>query len=274
MGDPLFTLHEPARGETAVVVEVPHAGLLVPPEHMRALLAPVRSLGRDADLYVDELYAEATLEGASVLVAHASRYVIDLNRGEHDVDGESVAGAPAGRMPRGLIWRLTTDGERAVSAPLPREELEGRLATIYHPYHRALAGALERKVARFGHAVLLAAHSMPSVGRFAHGDEGARRADVVPGSRGRTSADAGFIDLVDAHARAAGWSVAHDNPYKGGFTTQHYGRPAQGVHAVQVELARRLYMDEPSLCKLPGRFEAVRTWCRALVAKLGKTELG
>jgi len=94
------------------------------------------------------------------------------------------------------------------------------------------------------------------------------RADVVPGTRGRTSASATFIDCVDAQARAAGLSVAHDDPYQGGYTTQHYGRPDLKVHVVQVELARRLYMDEPTLSKHLG-FERMRNWCTGLTKSLG-----
>jgi N-formylglutamate amidohydrolase len=144
--------------------------------------------------------------------------------------------------------------------------------------------------------VLLAAHSMPSVertgvregppsgprsrnGHSLAGGDGARRAeeprpraDVVPGTRGRKSADARFIDAVEQHAAARGWTVRHDDPYAGGFTTQHYGRPAAGIHAVQVELARRLYLDESSL-RPNDNFARARAWCRELVARLGKVAL-
>jgi N-formylglutamate amidohydrolase len=92
---------------------------------------------------------------------------------------------------------------------------------------------------------------------------------VVPGTRGRRSAAPRFIDFVEEHARRHGWSVRHDDPYAGGFTTQHYGRPEQGVHVVQVELARRLYLDEATLRPGPD-FARVRRWCRELVAELGR----
>ena len=273
MTDAMFTVHEPERDETALIVEIPHAGVHVPPRYLADLLASGRALGRDADLYVDELYASAHHEGATVLAARTSRYVVDLNRAETDIDPQAVDGTSDGHSPRGLIWRLTTEGDRALLRPLTREAFEARLDAIYRPYHTALARLIERKKARFGYAVVLAAHSMPSIGRVAHGDVGSTRADVVPGTRGRTSADRRLIDAVEAHARAAGYSVAHDEPYKGGFTTQHYGRPAFGVHVVQVEVARRLYMDETTLQHRPGRFQALSTWCRQLVAKLGQTAL-
>jgi N-formylglutamate amidohydrolase len=269
--EPFFTLIEPTAASSPVVVEAPHAGLLVPPACLARIHSPARSLGRDADLFIDALYQDAPAEGATLLVSRVSRYVVDLNRAESDVDAECVEGAPAQpRTARGLVWRLSSDGAAVLDRPLTRAELEERMSTIYRPYHAALAAALEKKRARFGYAVLLAAHSMPSVGRSAHGDRDTVRADVVPGTRGRTSAAAPLIDAVDAHARAEGWTVRHDEPYKGGYATQHYGRPEGGMHAVQVELARRLYMDENTLRPAAG-FDRARAWCRGLVAKLGKT---
>ena len=288
-----FTLTEPERAETPVLVEVPHAGLQVPPHILAQIVAPACALARDADLYVDRLYADAPSEGATLLVAHVSRFAVDLNRGEADVDSETLEGGPAQpRAPRGLVWRLASDGSRVIARPLTRAQLDTRLDEIYRPYHRALRAVIDRKVARFGFAIVLAAHSMPSMSGASERDGasapspgsdpsagstprglhlGVPRADVVPGSRGRTSAHPRVIDTVDTHARAQGWTVAHDDPYRGGFTTQHYGRPATAVHAVQVELARRLYMDEASLLPHSARFEAVRGWCRGLVAKLGQT---
>jgi N-formylglutamate amidohydrolase len=267
-----FSIIEPSAEETPVIVEVPHAGLWVDGPALATLAAPARSIGRDADLFVDELYAEAPTRGATLIVAHVSRYVVDLNRSEKDVDVEAVEGAPPGaRATRGIVWRLTSDGARVLDAPLPRHELDRRLETYYRPYHRAIEAAIAAKRARFGYAVVVAAHSMPSIGRAAHGDANARRADVVPGTRGRTSAATPFIDAIDAHARACGFTVAHDDPYQGGFTTQHYGRPEEGAHVVQVELARRLYMDEKTLQKTAD-FGRVRAFCTELVTCVGRAK--
>lgn len=266
-----FTVYEPARAEeeTPLLVEIPHAGLWVDGPTLARLAAPARSIGRDADLYVDELYADAPSFGATLIAAHVSRYVCDLNRSEADVDAESVEGSPPhARATRGIVWRLTSDGARVLDAPMPRAELDRRLDAYYRPYHLAITEVLERKRARFGFAVILAAHSMPSVGRAGHGDPQAVRADVVPGTRGRTSAAAKLIDVVDAHARSAKLTVAHDDPYQGGYTTQHYGRPDRDVHVVQVELARRLYMVEKDLAK-SGSFDKMRSWCGQLAKKLG-----
>jgi N-formylglutamate amidohydrolase len=271
-----FDRLDPTGPETPVIVEVPHAGLEIAAPFLEPVAAPARAIARDADLYVDALYEGATAEGATVLVARASRYVIDLNRAESDIDADVVEGGRSDvRLHHGLVWRTTSDGERALTRRLSQAELDERLQTVWRPYHRELADLVEKKKQRFGLAVILAAHSMPSSergsrnpgsGRDAH--DGERRADVVPGTRGRRSAAPELIDAVEAHARRAGWSVRHDDPYAGGYTTQHYGRPGEAVHAVQVELARRLYLDEGSLRPL-RTFDAVQTWCRSLVALLG-----
>jgi N-formylglutamate amidohydrolase len=273
MGAP-FEVLEPTGTETPVVVEIPHAGLELPGPFLEPLTAPARAIGRDADLYVDALYGDAPAEGATVLVCRMSRYAVDVNRAETDVDGEVVEGARGDvALHHGLVWRTTSEGETALARKLTRPELEERLELVWRPYHRMLATLVEQKRARFGVAVVLAAHSMPSVERGRDRGRDAPqprpRADVVPGTRGRRSAAPGLIDAVEQHAIARGWTVRHDDPYAGGFTTQHYGRPADGVHVVQVELARRLYLDEATL--RPGNgFADVRTWCRELVGKLGR----
>jgi N-formylglutamate amidohydrolase len=276
-----FEVIEPRSGESAVVVEVPHAGLWIDPESLAFVLAPARSIARDADLYVDELFRDAPGEGATLLAARTSRLVVDLNRSEGDVDGEAVEGAGRARSPRGLVWRLTTDGDPILAAPLPRLELERRLDVVYRPYHRTLDALLQRKRDRFGHVVLLCAHSMPSQPRpLPSPSNGARqaaplnlfRADLVPGTQGRTSAAGPVIDRVDAHGKAFGFTIRHDDPYRGGFSTAHYGRPAQGVHAIQIEIARRRYMDESTMRIDAQGFRAVREFARTLAARLAFAE--
>jgi N-formylglutamate deformylase len=268
-----FDLHEPSGPETPLVVEVPHAGLVVDAASSWTLAAPVRALAQDADLYVDELYADAPKHGATLIAAQLSRYVCDLNRSETDVDPIAVEGAPAGRAPHGPVWRSTTHGQPALYAPLPPAELNRRLESIYRPYHRALGEALARKKQRFGFAILLCGHSMPSTGRLASGAPGAVRADVVPGSRGGTTTSARVLQTIDATAEAWGFSVRHDDPYRGGYSTGHYGRPDRRLHAVQVELSRRLYMDEDGLKKKPSNFERCKDFCSSLVARLAELDL-
>lgn len=244
------------------------------PMSLASLAAPARSLGADADLYADQLFADAPDEGAHLLVSNTSRYVCDLNRAEGDVDSLAVEGGTARNSPHGLVWRTTTEGRPALTGPLSRAEYERRLELYHRPYHRALADLLEERRKAHGFAILLCGHTMPSRGRDGHDDAGTERADVVPGSRGRTSAAPAVIDLVDRLGREAGFRVVHDEPYRGGFSTGNYGRPNERVHAIQIELARRLYMNERTLAPIPERLATLRAFCRNVIGALGRLELG
>jgi N-formylglutamate amidohydrolase len=157
--------------------------------------------------------------------------------------------------------------------PLGHAELDARLERYYAPYHAALQQQIKRLSDRFGYVILLAAHSMPSLGRSTHRDPGSQRADIVPGTCGRTSADPRVIDLVDAHFRGAGLRVRHDDPYKGGYTTSHYGRPAERCHAIQIELNRALYVDEQSFRIKQPAFDELQRLLDALLVKLAALEL-
>lgn len=270
---PPFEVLRPRGDVSPVIVEVPHASLVLDPETMAFSIAPIRSIARDADLYVDLLVRDLIDVGVTVLVARRSRYVVDLNRDAADFDALAVDGGPHAKSPRGVVWRLTTENEPALFAPLTRGELERRLATVHTPYHATLRALCDETRERFGRAVLFCAHSMPSSGRRGHVDVGDGRADVVPGTRGRTTAGAAFIDLVDEVCAEHAYSVKHDDPYRGGYATTHYGRPAEGVHAIQIELARRVYMQEDTLLLDPeGAGRAKRLW-RALVTRAAKLAL-
>jgi N-formylglutamate amidohydrolase len=270
-----FILKLASRDPIPVLVEVPHAGVIVPDAVQDELAAPEDALLRDADIYVDELYEHVPSLGAALLCSRVSRYVVDLNRAQDDVDSATVSDhpAPVGAQPRGVVWRATTDGRPVLRRPLTFSALRKRLGRYYVPYHEALRQTLEGLRARFGFAILVAGHSMPSRGRSLHIDAGVRRADVVPGTQGRTTADARVIDLVDAHFRAAGLSVRHDDPYKGGFATTHYGRPERAMHAIQIELNRALYVDEDTFTRRIGDFERLQGVLDALIGKLGQLDL-
>ncbi len=121
-----------------------------------------------------------------------------------------------------------------------------------------------------GHVVIVAAHSMPSTGRRVFGGRHVRRADVVPGTRGRSTADGRIIDLIDRHFRDAGLSVKHDDPYRGGWTTSSYGAPRRGQHAVQIELNRALYVDERTSEIKKSEFARLQQVLDHLLRKLGE----
>jgi N-formylglutamate amidohydrolase len=270
-----FELTVPEQDRVPVLVEVPHAGLAIPESVRGEVVVPLDAVQRDADIYVDLLYEGAPSKGASMLVSRVSRYVVDLNRAPDDVDAETVPDhpAPRGIQPRGVVWRTTTDGRPVLRRPLSYGQLFTRLEQFHTPYHDALRAELQRIRSTCGYAILLAAHSMPSVGRVGHSDPGSRRADVVPGTRGRSTADGRLIDLVDTHFREAGLSVAHDDPYRGGWTTGHYGRPEQGWHSVQIEVNRALYVHEATGEPKRGDFEHLQRVLTELVQRVGALDL-
>ena len=210
-------------------------------------------------------------------MSRVSRYVVDLNRGPDDVDSAAVPRHPRGRhIPaRGVVWRARTDGTPLLRAPLTVEQFSRRLELFYNPYHQALRDVAAQILQEHGRVLVLAAHSMPSSGRRTIGGGKLRRADVVPGTRGRSTADGRIIDLIDAHFREAGLTVKHDDPYRGGWTTSSYGAPKRGQHAVQIELNRALYVDERTseiktrrLRAAPSRARAARGEARQAVAGL------
>lgn len=256
----------PAAREVPIVVEIPHAGTDVPVEFAREVAVCGDEVLRDADSFVDTIWRDAPTQGAATLVAGVSRYVVDLNRDDDDVDALAVSGGRlAPSQPRGVVWRESGAGRCVLPAPLSPEAFERRLARCYRPYHSALEGLLRSLRARYGRVLLVAAHSMPSCSRLG---STARRAAVVPGTLGRTTADCALIDVVDAHFRAAGLSVRHDQPYRGGATTARWGKPAQGFHAIQIELNRSIYMDEAALRLRDDASAWLRDVCTALIPKL------
>ncbi|MGB5809697.1 MAG: N-formylglutamate amidohydrolase [Polyangiales bacterium] len=268
-------LTQPRIEPTPVLVEVPHAGLQIPDEVESELDASPLAVLRDSDIYVDQLYAGAPDVGATLLVSRVSRYVVDLNRGPEEVDLSAVPRHPKARQipARGVVWRAGTDGRPLLRAPLTVEQFTRRIEQYYRPYHHALREVSDQIRDDHGHVIVVAAHSMPSHGRRMLGGKAARRPDIVPGTRGRSTADGRIIDLVDAHFRDAGLSVKHDVPYRGGWTTGHYGAPKEGRHVVQIELNRGLYVDEQSSETKKGDFVKLQTLLNELVAKLGQMKL-
>jgi len=250
------------------VVSVPHAGTIVPDEDAPLLAVHGDALLRDADLHVDKLAEGVVVHDVALLVARVSRYIVDINRAPDDVDREVCPELPRPARPsaRGLCWRTTTDGAAVLRRPLSLAELTSRRERIHAPYHETLEQLLDERRRQFGFALLVDVHSMPSIGRPAYPDPGGRRADIVPGDVRGAACAAGLTRLVSAHFAARGFSVKENDPYMGGYITRHHGRPSRGVHAIQVEVNRDLYMDEATYAFLPERAARVQ---RALVELIG-----
>jgi len=269
-------LTHPQITPSPVLVEVPHSGLHVPPEVEPEIDTTPSAVLRDSDIYVDQLYQRAPENGATLLVSRVSRYVVDLNRGPEEVDSAAVPRHPRARhIPaRGVVWRARTDGTPLLRAPLTIEQFTQRLSRFYEPYHQTLREVAAQIRKEHGQVMILAAHSMPSTGRRVLGGGAVRRADVVPGTRGRSTADGRIIDLIDSHFREAGLSVKHDDPYRGGWTTSSYGAPKRKQHAVQIELNRALYVDERTSEIKKNDFVQLQRVLDELVGKLGKLLTG
>ena len=263
-----FTARSAAAPNTPVVVSVPHAGVRT--AGYEETLNPELDVRGDADLFVDRLYRVGEPDGPETYVsALLSRFVCDLNRDPDDVAAGAVPEhrAPRNADGRGFIWAVTTSGAPALSRPLTLPEWRGR-TVIHAAYHEAIGRALQRARARFGFAVLVDGHSMPSRGRSGHTDTGSVRADVVPGDRLGTSCSPSLLALVTRHFTAAGLRVQPNDPYKGGFITTHHGRPADNVHAIQIELRRDLYMDEEKFVIVQPGFDRLRGLIAGLLGAL------
>jgi N-formylglutamate deformylase len=266
--DATFFALLPAPAPGPVVVSVPHAGIGI--DGFSAALSPDLDVRCDADLYVDRLYRVGEPEGPKAcLAARLSRFVCDLNRNPDDVSAAAVPSHPAPRNTdgRGFVWAVTTSGAAALARPLSDEEWRAR-AAIHAAYHGALTAALARARAQFGFAILVDGHSMPSMGRQGHKDPGRRRAEVVPGDREGASCAPAISRQVGDHFRSRGYSVAFNDPYKGGFITTHHGQPRSDLHAIQIELSRDLYMDETTFAIKPDGFARLQSTLADLVASL------
>jgi N-formylglutamate amidohydrolase len=207
------------------------------------------------------------------LRAHFPRAFLDVNREPYELDPRMFDGrlpsfinARSMRVAGGLgtIARIVGEQQEIYARKLPVSEALARIDGLYKPYHRALRQLLQDQHRRFGLAILIDCHSMPSSG--AHRDEG-QRADIVLGDRFGTSAAPFFVEQIEEALRSRGYRVGRNRPYAGGFITEHYGNPAQSVHAIQIEVNRGLYMDERSLTKSDG-FAALKADLDGMIASL------
>ncbi len=250
-----------------VVFEIPHASLLLPVGMASRFVVTDAELRGDSDLAMDEVCARVVDVGAAYFSARYSRYVVDLNRAPDDIDRDTVPDHPTARTykRRGVVWTETAEGRRFVSHVGYRDYLQ-RIAQYHAPYHRRLREILIARRKKFGFVVLVAAHSMPPFG--AHGGP---RAMVVPGTRGGTTCSSLVREAVEHVFAAENWSIRHDDPYRGGYCTQHYGVPEEGFHAVQIELNRALYVD--GLAVLPERVATLQRVMQTLATRVGSLPL-
>lgn len=243
------------------VLNSPHSGRFYPPRFLAMSRLDAAQIRRSEDCFVDELFAGAASLGVPLLKANFPRAYLDVNREPFELDPRMFSGTlPAfanSRSPRvagglGTVPKLVGEGLDIYRARLPVSEALDRIEHFYKPYHEALKGLLMRTHRAFGHAVLVDCHSMPANVRSGEN----RRPDFIIGDRFGTSASPMLTDTAMRLLASMGYHVVHNKPYAGGFITEHYGRPAHDLHAIQIEVNRGLYMNERTFKKNSG-FDAL-----------------
>ena len=248
--DPPFEVLEPAELRGAVAFNSPHSGSVYPREFLASARLDLATLRRSEDCFVDELLAGVVARGHPLMLAHFPRSFVDVNREPYELDPRmfdgrlpSFANTRSMRVAGGLgtIPRVVGDGQEIYRERLSVDDALARIEALYKPYHRALRRLINKAHQAFGTVIVVDCHSMPSIG--VSRDE-PRRPDVVIGDRYGTSCAALLPDMVEDTMGALGYSVGRNKPYAGGFITEHYGNPASGLHTIQLELNRAIYMDE------------------------------
>ena len=254
---PPFEVVRPDRPTTPLVHASPHSGRVYPAELLEASALDAAAIRRSEDALVDELVAGAPASGGALIKATYARAYIDVNREPYELDQgmfedelPAFAQSRTARAAAGLgsIARIVAEGQEIYSRKLTFDEARRRVEDVHAPWHGALTNLLEDARERFGAALLIDWHSMPS------GAAGpARRGpDFVLGDRYGAACASGVTRLVERELEARGYVVARNAPYAGGWATARYGRPAEGLHALQIEINRALYLDEKRLEPLPA----------------------
>lgn len=279
--DPPFAADLPLRRTMPFVFCSPHSGRTYPQDFLAASQLDPLTLRRSEDAFVDEIFAAAPRHGAPLLKALFPRAYLDLNREPWELDPAmfedtlpAFVNARSARAAAGLgtLARLVTCDAEIYGDKLPFAEAEFRIKTFYQPFHRRLLDLLEETRRRFGYAVLIDCHSMPSIGGPFDQDSGLARADIVLGDRFGASCASAISQSVAESLRGHGFNVARNVPYAGGYITENYGRPADGFHALQIEINRRLYMDERSVTRRP-EMETVTRAVTHVIQGLRKLDL-
>jgi N-formylglutamate amidohydrolase len=271
-----FEILEPAQWRGPVVFNSPHSGNIYPRAFLTAARLDLSTLRRSEDCFVDELALGVVRRGYPLMRAHFPRCYVDVNREPYELDPRmfegrlpSFANTRSMRVAGGLgtVARVVGDAQEIYGDRIPVDDAIRRIEGLYKPYHRALRRLFTRVHRDFGAAMLIDCHSMPST---AGAKDERARSDVVIGDRYGTSCVAAVAETAEATLRAQGYSVSRNKPYAGGFITEHYGNPAAGLHAVQLELNRGLYMDErrfersESFARLAGDLELLASNLAAL----------
>src|SRR4051794_3916601 len=269
-----FRITHPADQTAPLVFASPHSGRDYPANFLEAARLDATALRRSEDCFVDELFAGATQAGAPLLAATFARAYCDPNREAWELDPAMFADAlPAwvnttsARVGAGLgtLARVVASGEAIYRRKLSFEEAAFRVRAYWEPYHEALRALLDETRRRFGACLLIDCHSMPAQSC------GARNGspDIVLGDAHGTACSPRITRAAESLLTGMGYQVRRNDPYAGGYVTRHYGRPREGTHALQIELARPLYMNEARLQPTAG-FATLQADLTTLAAELAR----
>jgi N-formylglutamate amidohydrolase len=267
-----FRVHAPRVTTGPLVVASPHSGREYGGAFLSRTVLDKRHVRSSEDAFVDLLLDRVPGLGVPLLTAEVPRAILDLNRAPEELDPAVIRDVPRGASnPRvssglGVIPRVVAQGRAIYSGKISRDEAQERIETIWRPYHAQLDTLLSEAQARFGMAVLLDCHSMPHEAIEGIGGPGLPP-EIVLGDRFGSSASGALVDIVEGVFRDLGFRVARNAPFAGAYMTQTYGRPAQGRHAIQIEIDRALYMDEARV--MPNaRFEGLRDLMTEAMARI------
>lgn len=258
-----YKLYEPTELNSAAVFDSPHSGRAYPAAlQERSRLDSVR-LRASEDALVDKLFETAPEFGAPLLCATAPRAWVDLNRGPHELDPALIEGARSTGINQriaaglGVVPRIVSEGTPIYDGKISLAEAETRIAAVHVPYHERLEHLLRRARARFGQAILFDCHSMPSEALRAAPRVRGKLPDIVLGDRFGAAAAREITHATQEAFESAGFLVARNAPFAGGYIIQRYGRPARSLHAIQIEIDRGLYLDQSKVAASVD-FEAVK----------------
>jgi len=244
---------EPAPPPTALVFASPHSGSIYPADMMAAARLDTEAIRSSEDAFVDQIIAGAPDLGAAVIRARLARAYIDLNREPWELDPAmfedelpEYARSRSARVAAGLgaIARVAAEGRPIYARKLTFAEARARVELAHRPYHDALDRLLAAARSAHGCAILLDWHSMPAAAARGQRARGGGPCDIVLGDRFGAACSPKLTALVERELESLGYRVARNTPYAGGYTTEHYGRPAKRTHALQIEINRALYMNE------------------------------
>ncbi len=279
-GSEPFELRRRPELSTPLVFASPHSGRIYPQALLSASALDGHALRRSEDALVDELIAPAFERGVAGVLCRMARVYVDVNRDAWELDPAMFAGrlpayarSQSARVAAGLgtVARVVGEGQEVYARKLSFAEVKARIEAVHRPYHKALNGLLGEARRKFGVAVLIDWHSMPSAASRSEAQRGRARPDIVLGDRHGAACGRRLSQSVRGALEALGYVVGMNTPYAGGYTTETYGRPHGGYHALQVEIDRSLYLDEARLEPSAG-FPRLKQDLEAVVDTLLETD--